>query len=189
MRLDNPRISAISNADLTSEQRLEIDPLTNRNGMVLNIFRTLVHSPEALRAFMAWGGYVLSDENGLPPRERELVILRIGFRCRSGYEFAQHTRVGLRCGVTENEIELIKGDPEHSHWTAAERSLLVAADELHDDHFVSDTTWAELSRHFTEKQRMDVVFTVGQYTQVSMILNTFGVQLDDGQVLDPDLRG
>ena len=35
---------------------------------------------------------------------------------------------------------------------------------------------------------MDVVFTVGQYTQVSMFLNTFGVQLDEGQTLDPDLR-
>jgi hypothetical protein len=36
---------------------------------------------------------------------------------------------------------------------------------------------------------MDVVFTAGQYTQVSMMLNSFGVQLDEGQVLDPDLRG
>ena len=48
---------------------------------------------------------------------------------------------------------------------------------------------AELARHFDEKQRMDVVFTVGQYTQVSMFLNTFGVQLDAGQTLDPDLKG
>ena len=36
---------------------------------------------------------------------------------------------------------------------------------------------------------MDVVFTAGQYTQVSMILNTFGVQLDEGQTLDSDLDG
>jgi 4-carboxymuconolactone decarboxylase len=36
---------------------------------------------------------------------------------------------------------------------------------------------------------MDLVFTVGQYTQVSMILNSFGVQLDPGQTLDPDLDG
>ena len=36
---------------------------------------------------------------------------------------------------------------------------------------------------------MDVVFTTGQYTQVSMMLNTFGVQLDAGQVLDPELKG
>jgi hypothetical protein len=35
---------------------------------------------------------------------------------------------------------------------------------------------------------MDVVFTAGQYTQVSMILNSFGVQLEPGVALDPDLR-
>jgi len=29
--------------------------------------------------------------------------------------------------------------------------------------------------------------TVAQYTQVSMMLNTFGVQLDDDLELDPDL--
>ena len=35
---------------------------------------------------------------------------------------------------------------------------------------------------------MDVVFTTGQYTQVSMMLNSFGVQLDPGLTLDPDLK-
>lgn len=35
---------------------------------------------------------------------------------------------------------------------------------------------------------MDLVFTAAQYTQVSMILNTFGVQLDEGQTLDPELK-
>ncbi len=45
-----------------------------------------------------------------------------------------------------------------------------------------------LANNFTEKQCMDVVFTAGQYTQVSMFLNTFGVQLDKGQTLDPDFK-
>ena len=62
-------------------------------------------------------------------------------------------------------------------------------DELHADQFVTDPTWAELSAHFTPKQGMDAVFTAGQYTQVSMFLTTFGVQLDEGQTLDPDLKG
>ena len=47
--------------------------------------------------------------------------------------------------------------------------------------------WSALKAHFSERQCMDVVFTAGQYTQVSMMLNTFGVQLDEGQTLDPDL--
>jgi alkylhydroperoxidase family enzyme len=52
---------------------------------------------------------------------------------------------------------------------------------------VSDASWARLKAHFTDAQCMDLVYTVGQYTQVSMLLNSFGVQLDDGLVLDPDL--
>ena len=46
-----------------------------------------------------------------------------------------------------------------------------------------------LKTSFTDKQCMDLVFTVGQYTQVSMLLNSFGVQLDAGLALDPDLDG
>jgi 4-carboxymuconolactone decarboxylase len=189
MRLDRPRIDLIADDDFTPEQSSALVGARNRRGELLNIFRTLAHHPEALTGFMAWASFVLSDANSLPRRERELVILRIGFRCRSGYEFTQHTRIALRCGVSEFEVELLKGDPEHSHWTAAERALLVGADELHDDQFISDSTWTELARHFTQQQRMDLVFTVGQYTQVSMILNTFGVQVEAGETVDPDLRG
>ena len=64
-----------------------------------------------------------------------------------------------------------------------------AADDLNRDYFISEPVWTELAKHFNEQQRMDVVFAVGQYTQVSMLLNTFGVQLDEGQTLDPDLKG
>ena len=40
--------------------------------------------------------------------------------------------------------------------------------------------WAALG-FMTDKQKMDLVMTVGQYTQVSMMPNSFGVQLDPGQ--------
>ena len=50
------------------------------------------------------------------------------------------------------------------------------------------TTWAQLRAQFDETQCMDAVYTAGQYTQVSMFLNTFGVQLDKGLKLDPDLK-
>ena len=65
---------------------------------------------------------------------------------------------------------------------------VAAADELHGDQFISPATWDALSGHFDEKQRMDLVFTAAQYTQVSMILNSFGVQLETPAALDPDFR-
>jgi hypothetical protein len=97
-------------------------------------------------------------------------------------------RIGLREGLTEDEIARIKQGAE-AGWSEADAALIRASDELHADQFVTDATWAALRRHFSEKQAMDVVFTAAQYTQVSMFLNTFGVQLDEGQTLDPDLKG
>jgi alkylhydroperoxidase family enzyme len=184
MRLSAPRIAPLQDSELTEDQREALKPM---GAHPLNIFRTLARAPKALERFNAWGGYVLSRRNALPAREREIVILRTGFLCKSGYEFTQHTRIGLNEGLTESEIATIKAGAD-AGWSAADAALIRAADELVGGHFISDATWAELGRHFDDKQRMDVVFTTGQYTQVSMILNSFGVQLDAGQTLDPDLR-
>jgi len=186
MRLTKPRFEPLSDAELTPEQAEALEDF--RPGPVLNIFRTLARAPKALARFNAWGGYVLSRRNDLPPREREIVILRTGWLCKSGYEWTQHHRIGLREGLTAEEIERIKAGAE-AGWSAADAALIRMTDELHADQFVTDAAWAELAAHFTPKQCMDAVFTAGQYTQVSMFLNTFGVQLDAGQTLDPDLKG
>ncbi|MES2895822.1 MAG: carboxymuconolactone decarboxylase family protein [Pseudomonadota bacterium] len=186
MRLTKPRIAPVQDADLTPDQKEILAPMGDR---VLNIFRTMVQAPKAAKGFLAWGNYVLSRRNDLPAREREIVILRIGYLCKSGYEWTQHHTIGLREGLTAAEIEAIKQGGDAPNWSPADRALLNAADELHKDQFITDGTWAALTRHFSDKQCMDVVFTAGQYTQVSMILNSFGVQLDAGQVLDPDLKG
>ena len=45
---------------------------------------------------------------------------------------------------------------------------------------LSDATWATLNEHLSTEQVLDVVFAVGQYNLVSMVLNTTGVQLDEG---------
>jgi alkylhydroperoxidase family enzyme len=186
MRLTKLRFAPLSDAELTPEQAEALEPM--RPGPVLNIFRTLARAPKALTRFNQWGGYVLSRRNDLPAREREIVILRTGYLCKSGYEWTQHVRIGLQSGLTEDEVARLKADAD-AGWSAADAALIRAADELHADQFITDPTWAELGKHFSDKQRMDVVFTAGQYTQVSMMLNTFGVQLDEGQILDPDLKG
>lgn len=185
MRLTKPRITPLSDAELSAEQTEALEAF--RPGPVLNIFRTLVRAPKALTRFNSWGGYVLSRRNDLSARDREIVILRTGFLCKSGYEWTQHVRIGLREGLTEDEIVRIKAGAT-AGWSPADAALIQASDELHHDQFISDATWTDLRRHFSEKQAMDVVFTAAQYTQVSMFLNTFGVQLDEGQTLDPDLK-
>ena len=185
MHLPRPRIAPLADTQLSPAQAAALAPVRAGGRAPLNIFRTLAHAPEALTAFLAWGSYVLSKQNTLSARAREIVILRTGFLCRSGYEWTQHAEIGARAGLSADEIAAIKAGA--AGWPAAEAALIAACDELHARQFVSDATWAALRAQFSERQCMDVVFTVGQYTQVSMMLNTFGVQLDEGQTLDPDL--
>ena len=193
MRLSAPRIEPVDLDRLDADQRAALEPFLAANGgkvgggKILNIFRTLAHAPKALTAFLGWGNYILSKRNALSPRNRELVILRTGYNCRSGYEWTQHKRIGLDCGLTEDEIAHIKTGPDAGGWNDLDRAMLRATDELTSHHFVTDTTWAALAP-LGDKGRMDLVMTVGQYTQVSMILNSFGIQVEDGWTVDPDLK-
>ncbi len=186
MRLAKARIAPMTDAEMGPDQREALKEFGE--GPIYNIFRTLARAPKALSRFNTWGGYILSRRNDLAVREREILILRVGYLCKSGYEFAQHTRIGLRSGLSADDIARIKRGAD-AGWNQAEAVLIRAADELVSDRFITDATWAELRRHYSEKQCMDVVFTCGQYTQVSMMLNAFGVQLDEGLALDPELKG
>jgi 4-carboxymuconolactone decarboxylase len=56
-----------------------------------------------------------------------------------------------------------------------DQAVLTAVDELEVDSNVSDATWAALSEHLDERQRMDLVFTIGSYGLLAMAFNTFGV--------------
>jgi 4-carboxymuconolactone decarboxylase len=176
MRLTEPRIAPLAPSEWTDEQRAALEPFSQR-GQLYNIFSTLGRNPDALQAFLAWGSYVLRRSQ-LSPRERELLILRVGFLCDSSYEWAQHVRLAKHAGMTEEEIGRIRRGPDEPDWTSSERVLLRAADELHSSHFVSDETWRSMRAFLSERQCMDVVFVVGHYTQVCMILNSFGIQLD-----------
>ena len=175
-RLATPRLTPLPESEWTQQQREEI---TRGNPpRILNIFRTLIRHPDLYRRWMPFGNHVLF-KSSLPPRERELAILRVGWLCRSAYEFHQHTRVGKAAGLSDADIERVKTGPRDSAWTPAERVLLQAVDELHADQFVTDATWKALGSHFSEHQLIDLVFAVGQYTMVSMALNTLGVQIED----------
>ena len=177
MRLEHPRIPPLADDEWTPEQR---ELLTRGDPpRVLNIFRTLVRHPELYKRFSAFGSQVLFKST-LAPRERELIILRVGVLCRSGYEFHQHTRIGKSVGLTDADIEHVKLGPAAPGWTPLESALLNAVDELHRDQFVSDATWNTLAASYRSEQLIDVVFAVGQYTMVSMALNSFGVQIEAG---------
>ncbi len=179
MRLEKPRVQPLTDSALPAEIRETLG-----DGPILNIFRTLANHPKLMKRWLVFGNHVLAKST-LGAREREIVILRIGWLCRAEYEWAQHVVIGRASGITDEEIERIADGPDASGWSERDRLLLRAADELHADQFVSDATWSGLSQHYETQPLMDLVFTIGQYTLVSMALNTLGVQLEPGAARFP----
>lgn len=178
MRPSQPRIAPLEAAEWNEEQRELLAPM-NRGGQVYNIFKTLVRHPKLLKRWLPFANHILF-KSSLAPREREMLILRIGWLCRAEYEWGQHVEIGKRAGLDEAEIARIAEGPDAPGWSAADAHLLRAADELHRDACIGDATWAALSARYDTAQLMDLVFTVGSYAGLAMALNSFGVRLDEG---------
>jgi 4-carboxymuconolactone decarboxylase len=177
-RLAKPRIRPVEKADLSAEQKAILEPF-ERRGRIDNVFATMVNHPDLARDWLTFANYVLRKCT-LPRREREILILRIGWLCGAEYEWAQHTRLGKAVGLTEHDFAHIRQGPEAAGATPQDRLLLKAVDELYNDSFICDETWNALAQTYDTQQMMDLVFAVGQYNLVSMALNSFGVQLDPG---------
>ena len=177
MRVDTPRIKPIHEDDWTENQKNALGQQKIR-GNVANIFRTLANHESLAKRWMVFANHILF-KSSLSGRDREIIILRIGWLCKAEYEWGQHVVIGKKEGLSDEEIAAIKEGHAASLWSDHEKLLIKATDELHEDAFVSDETWAGLRSIYSDQQMVDMVFTCGQYNMVSMALNSFGVQLDD----------
>jgi alkylhydroperoxidase family enzyme len=144
-----------------------------------NIFSTLARHTDLFRAWLPFGGFLLGG-GVLPPRERELLILRTGWNCSSPYEWGQHVRISESLGIEREEIERVAAGPDADGWSAGEATLLRAADELHEQAKISDGTWERLAETYDERGLIEITMLVGHYHMVAFALNSLEVELDEG---------
>lgn len=139
-----------------------------------NMLATLVRHPDLTRAFLQFNVHLLFRST-LPARLRELAILRVAHRHACEYEWTHHVALAKQAGLSEAEVAAAQSGEAADEF---DRTVLNAVDELDEKSKLSDQTWAALSEHLDERQRMDFVFTVGCYGALAMALNTFGVELE-----------
>ncbi len=176
-RPSSPRIPPFPAGERDAESRVLIDSIGS--SATDNTFDTLARHPNLLRQWMPFT-VALVVTGVLPPRLRELAILRTGWLCRAEYEWGQHAVFARRAGISNQEIARVKSGPEAGGWTEMEAAMLRAVDELHYDACVSDDTWAILAAHLDERQLIEVPILVGQYHIVCFTLNTLGIQREPG---------
>jgi len=180
VRLSEPRIYPQKESEWDEDARKLIEGFKKiTKGPVTNIMATLANYSKLYKRWRVFGNHVLF-KSSLPPREREILILRIGWLCQAEYEWGQHVIIGKQAGLNDEEIIRIIEGPNADGWDVFDATLVRAVDELYIDSFISDATWQKIAVKYNKHQLIDLVFTVGQYNLVSMALNTLGVQLEDG---------
>lgn len=92
-------------------------------------------------SFMGFTGMLAGADAELDAVHRELLILGVAWRTRSGYEWAQHARAAVEAGLTPEKVEAVPQWSASQAWTPTERALLAAVDDMVDRFAVSDATW------------------------------------------------
>jgi 4-carboxymuconolactone decarboxylase len=138
------------------------------------------HRPELAAAWLEFNA-VLLDAPTIDPRDRELVILRVAGRTRSAYEWTQHLRIGAAVGLSQEQLAAI-AHPAADLWTTRQRALLLAADDMVRSQRISDETWSVLALDFDEPQLLELLFVIGAYTCLAMVLNSAGLPPDDDTI-------
>ena len=177
--ISSPRIDRVERPYTAAEAAILVP--RERNGEVLGVWSTCANAPRLCNAWLEFTDYLLR-ESSLPIRDRELLILRIGYLNQGAYEWAAHRGLALSVGINEDELKDITIGSSADSWNEWDSALLKAAEELHEAALVSEETWATLSRQYDKRQMMEVVFTVGQYNLVAMYLNSLGVQFEEGWI-------
>ncbi|MYM62392.1 carboxymuconolactone decarboxylase family protein [Pseudomaricurvus sp. HS19] len=153
-----------------------------------NMLGAAANFPALTKAFMAYNNQVVTNSS-ITTREREIIILRLGWLAKCEYEYVMHLILGRRAGLTDAEIAAIEQGPDSEGLTPEDADLVRMTDEVLRDCRISDTTWQRLAGRYTANQIMDMIFLVGCYNVLAMYINTFRIPVEESEpALDEDVR-
>ena len=146
----------------------------------LLLFRTLATYAPLMQSMRPLGAHILGRRSALSLRQRELLILRVCARCGCEYEWGVHvTGFGKAAGLDAAAIAAsVNGAPDAACFAAGESALLLAVDELCAGPALADATWAELGKHYSDAQRLEILVAAGWYRLIATLCNGLALPLE-----------
>jgi alkylhydroperoxidase family enzyme len=143
----------------------------------LNVYRVMAHNPALLRAWENLRNHIVTA-NALTPTQQEIVILRAGHRWGSAYEWAAHVVRGRAAGLSDDRIRHARAAKDRLHSDNIDDLLMTAVDHLIDDGRLPITLRETLMAKIGAKAVLDLMATVGMYSTLAFILQTFEVPIE-----------
>jgi alkylhydroperoxidase family enzyme len=174
-----PRELLAAGAALRAPEGFPMAPIASPSGTPrgMGALETFAHHPALAQAFFPFNGHVQYGTT-LAPRQRGLLVLRVGVLRQSTYLWTQHVLAGRELGLTDADIANIAFGPNAPTLAPLDAALVRAVDELIGDGVISDATWAVLAADLDHRQLLDVIFTVGCFETVSFMMRSVNLELD-----------
>ena len=180
---DRPRIEAIPNDEIGADDWALVNTLRASAGapptdMMPAFMRLMAKHPAIFHRQMEMGAVLFKGR--IPPRERELAVLRVSWLAGAPFEWGEHVEIGKRCGLSPVEIERVTQGSSAAGWSGHEAAILRGVEELVEDFAISEATWGVLAKSWDEPQLIEFPMMVGQYLTTAFLLNSLKVQLGEG---------
>lgn len=151
---------------------------TGRRNTVNNLYRTLLHSPPVTEAWFQQLNAVRFGTQ-LVGRMRELVIMRVAYLNDAKYQLRQHIpSLALADNVTLEECHALADWRPSKFFDAKERATLAYVDEVTKNFSVPDAVFAELRKHYTDRQIVELTVLIATYNMHGHVLRALDIDLE-----------
>ena len=134
-----------------------------RRGKLINIYRVLLNAP-ALAESSFNHSNTIRWKTTLDGRLREIVIIRMGHLAGSQYVLRQHVpSLALADGLTLEECDALADWHATKLFSEKERAVLAYADTMTRDIKVPDAVFAEVKKHFDNREIVELTVLIGTY--------------------------
>jgi uncharacterized peroxidase-related enzyme len=134
-----------------------------RRGTFINVYKVLLHSPDLANVWLDLVNAV-RWKTELGGRLREIAIIRVGYLNKCAYVVKQHVpELSVPEGLSQEESDALADWRTSKYFSERERAALAYADAMTREVDVPDTVFADLRRHFSERQIVELTVLIGTY--------------------------
>ncbi|GAA5034372.1 carboxymuconolactone decarboxylase family protein [Microbacterium fluvii] len=183
------RIDKIAPEEMSPRQQEVFERIAGSRGKLGAPFQVWLRSPELCDRVEKLGSYLRWDSS-LPLRLRELSLLIAARRFDAQYSWNAHVDVALAEGIPQAAIDALSRNETPVFDRVEDQVFYDYCDRLLADHFVPQELFDRMIEHFGPEGIVDTVASLGNFTMLGMLLNSFEVDLQaDREPPYPDIRG
>jgi 4-carboxymuconolactone decarboxylase len=121
-------------------------------------------------------GVPTGENSPVGPRLFQLAVLIVAREIDQQYEWSAHEPAGLRQGLEQSVIDVVKHDRPVTGLAEKDATLIAFGRSLLRENAVSSELWADMVRLFGRQNTIDLLGIMGDYLRVGIMLNAVNQQ-------------